>query len=279
MGIYTRSNGIYSQPPLSLNDGRDETFIIDVLGTWVPECEIIFYGLLGTPYAESLYKLREMVSYDPKQIYHEYAFFTSRDLIRYLSSVDDELDMEISEEEIEDAINLAFRNYMYIPCSETMIRHSIMEIMYDRFVKSVTLVFPWDLRPIDVAHLRHITPEKIADKLVLTSGTIPSVIEETDATYTTVISNSIEDINLMVDERKKYHTESTLFLLRNHSQNMSIIRNEDGSVEFVEDHMDELIPKLIDLKTGFPKTRNEFGRFEPQLFSDMEPRFKGFNDA
>jgi hypothetical protein len=187
------------------------------------------------------------------------------------------MDMEMSDDEVERAMNVALSHYMYIPCSETMMRHSIMEIMYDNFVKSVTLVYPWAVRPLDVEYLRSITPEAIMDKLILTTGKIPDVIEATDLTYTTIITNSIEDINLMVDDPKRYRVDSTMFLLRNHSGNMIMYKNpEDGSVEFIEDNMDDLLPKLIDMKTGFPRSRIRFGRFEPQLYSDMEQRVTGF---
>ena len=94
MGIYAGSGSFTSQPPMSLNDGRDETFLIDAPGIWVPECEIIFYGLMGTEYQESLYKLRELTNFDSKRIYRDIGFFQASDLIRYLSSPDDTMDME-----------------------------------------------------------------------------------------------------------------------------------------------------------------------------------------
>ena len=42
---------------MSNNDDRDENFLIDVLGIWVPECELVFYGLLSDlKYRDELYK-------------------------------------------------------------------------------------------------------------------------------------------------------------------------------------------------------------------------------
>ena len=127
--------------------------------------------------------------------------------------------------------------------------------------------------------LRHITPPTIEKKLIIASGNIPDIIESGTTTYTTIITNSVDDINRMVDEPKRYRVQSTLFLLRNHSENMTVIKNpETGKLDFIEDRMDELLPKIMDMKTGFPKSRIRFGRFEPQLFIDMEKRFTGFKN-
>ena len=215
-----------------MNDERDESFLIDVLGTWIPECEIIFYGLLNSPYAEEFYKLRENSMFNPRDVYLDHCYFTAKDLVRYLSSVDDTLD-DLPEEEINRAVQTALHNYTYVPSSETMIRHSIMEVMYHKFVKSVTLVYPWTPRPIDIMFLKRITPKTIFPKLNVASGSIPAVIHETKQRYTTIISNEIDQISFLVDHMKDYNVDSTLFLLRNHSENMKIQYNQDGSASFL----------------------------------------------
>lgn len=279
MGIYTRHESIYSSTPLSVNPERDETFIIDVAGTWVPECDLIFYGLMGTEYGEQLYKIRERTDLDPIHIYHDFSFFNASDLVRYLSSTEDlEIDQELTDEEVGQMIMTALDHYDYSQCSETMMRHSIMEIMYHRFVKSVTLVYPWPIRPIDIMYLQRITPSSIFDKLTVASGNIPDIVRaDVEKQYTTVISNSIEDIDRMVSDPKEFRCESTMFLLRNHSGNMDIEIGEDGYPDFLEAKMDGLLEKLIDFDSGIPLTGMRFGRFEPRLFSEAEKMIPGFN--
>lgn len=279
MGIYTNHSSIYSNIPLSSNPGRDEYFLIDVLGTWIPECDLITYGLLGTGWADQLFKLRERTNFNPNSVYHDYGFFTSDDLVRYLSSTEDlELDSDVPDETVEEIMNFALDHYDYSQCSETMMRHAIMEIMYDDFVKSVTLVYPWQIRPIDTFYLRRITPPQIFEKLNLASGKLSEIAAmDSEIEYTTIISNSIEDISLMVDDPKKYHCQAAMFLLRNHSQNMEIVLGEDEYPSFNEVGMEELLPKLIDFNTGLPLTGMRFGRFEPRLFSETEKRIPGFN--
>lgn len=278
MGIYSKHDSIYSSTPLSVTQDRDEYFLIDALGTWIPECEIIFYGLLGTEYANSLYKIRERTDLNPIHVYHELSFFTADDLIRHLSAEEDVgMDMDLTIEELSKISQEALDHYDYSQCSETMMRHAIMEIMYDNFVKSVTLVYPWEIRPIDMFYLRKITPQAIFDKLNIATGTLPEVAAlDSGIEYTTIISNSIEDIDLMVSSPMKYHCRSAMFLLRNHSGNMVVDRDEDGSISFIESKMDDLLPKLIDFDTGIPLTGMRFGRFEPELFTEAEKRIPRF---
>jgi hypothetical protein len=258
---------------------REEYFLIDVLGTWIPECELVFYGLLGTEWANELYKIRERVNFESKSIYYDYSFFNAPDLIRYLSSTDDvDIDMDLSDEQVASIMSDALDHYDYSQCSETMMRHVIMETMYDRFVKSVTLVYPWDIRPIDVMYLRKITPPAIFDKLNLTSGNIADFASlDSGVEYTTVIINSIDDIDRMVSDPKRHRCESATFLLRNHSGNTDVLKNPDGTLSFNESGMDQLLPKLIDFNSGLPITEMRFGRFEPELFSVAEKRIPSFN--
>ena len=259
------------------NEDRDEHFLIDVLGTWVPECELVFWGLLNSPLWEEFYKLRENHRFNQKDVYLDHSYFTARDLIRYLSSIDDEYD-DLPEEEIANAMSVAQAHYMYNPCTETMIRHSIMEIMYQKFVKSVTLVYPWEPRPIDIAYINHITPKTIRPKLIISGGDIRNTISHTTTRYTTIIMNSIEDLEYLVDHPKENRCDSTMFLLRNSSENMDLVRDESGNAQFIESKMETLLDKLVDVKSGIPKTKMRFGRFEPIRFEDGFKSVRGFTN-
>lgn len=263
--------------PLDASNDRDEYYLIDVLGTWIPECELIFYGLLGSEHEKSLIKLREWSNFNARDVYLDLSYFTSRDLIRYLTSPDDTLE-DLSDEEISTYLTYAFNHYMYMPCSETALRHSLMETLNFDFAKSLTLVYPWDVRDIDIKYLQSITPQSMMKKINIASGSIPEVIKETGETYTTIVSNSIDDINLLVDNKEEYKTDATLFLLRNHSENMVMDKDEEGKVVFLEAYMEGLLDKLIDMQTGLPKTQIRFGRFEPKLFSDMSSRISDFTN-
>ena len=126
--------------------------------------------------------------------------------------------------------------------------------------------------------LRKITPPAIFDKLNLASGNIADFASlDSGVEYTTVIINSIDDIDRMVSDPKRHHCESATFLLRNHSGNMDVLKNPDGTLSFNESGMDQLLPKLIDFNSGLPITEMRFGRFEPELFSVAEKRIPSFN--
>ena len=277
MGLIFGRDYIGNKPPIFNNDERDEYFLIDALGIWIPECEMVVYGLLNNPtYSDYLYKLRNMTMIRPLDLYLDTSFFTARDLVRYLASTDDSLE-DLDEKTIDRLLEEARMSYLYSPCSETTMRHSIIELMYQKFCKSVTLVFPWTPTFLEKEFLKAIVPHEVIHKLNITGGTIPAVIEATDTTYTTIITNSIEDIEMMVDNREKYRVQSTLFLLRNHSGNMSMeIAKEDGKPYFTERKMDTLLPKLIDMKRGIPLSQIRFGRFEPELFSMTKKKIKPF---
>ena len=276
MSRHHTTDQVYSAMPLDASGDRDESFLIDALGTWIPECDIILYGLMNSPIGERFYKIRENIITDQLETYRSQCFFTARDLIRYLSSVDESLD-DLSEEEIAEAFQMALRYYQYTPSNETMMRHSIMEVMYHDFVKSVTLVYPWNIRPIDHLFIRRITPEKIFNKLEVAVGDIPSVVRSSDRRYTTIITNELSDIKELTKDPKGNRVDTALFLLRNHSGNVKITKGEDGEDTLVEIGSEELLPIFVDEKTGIPKSQMRFGRFEPLLFVDMNKAIPNFN--
>ncbi len=286
MSIFSKHEYMYSKTPLSVGDNRDENIIVDVLGNWIPECELLYYGLLNSRYSDILYKLKNSTIINPRDVYLDTCYFSGDDLIRYLASTGDSLNTELSEEFLEDATNTAFNKYMYVPCSETMLRHSLIELAYYDFVKSITLVYPWDIRDIDYQYLKSIIPHSRLHKFIIVSGNIVDFIErkkDQDILYTTIISNSLEDVNRLIDNSDDYRTKTSFFLLRNHSENLKFEIKEDPlnsankKIDFIEIGTEEIYDKLMDSERLIPKTQMRFARYEPLLFSDAKPNPEEFN--
>lgn len=285
MSTFTKHEDVYSRPLLSGNANRDENFLIDTLGNWIPECELIYYGLLNSKFSDELYKLRNTSIFNPHEIYLDTCYFNGDDLIRYLASPDDTL-ANLSEDFLTEATQTALEKYLYVPCSETMLRHSIIELAYFDFVKSVTIVYPWDIREIDYQYLKLIIPRNVLSKFKIVSGNIIDFLKskkDSSTVYTTIISNSIEDINEMIDNCKEYKTDKSFFLLRNHSGNTALEISNDGensteqNIAFKEIGTSEIFSKLIDTDRLVPKTQMQFARYEPMLFDDAKPKSESSN--
>ena len=268
----------YSKMPLQLGENRDENILIEVLGNWIPECDLIYYGLLNSSYSEKFYKLKNSCRYNPRDIYLDTCYFSGDDLIRYLASETDELHM-LPEEILTDATKTALNSYTYVPCNESMLRHSIIELAYYDFVKSITLLYPWEIRKIDYDFIRSIVPFSILPKFKIVSGDLLGFIESksnTDIRYTTIIMNSLSDVNTLIDECDKYHTEASFFLLRNHSGNVSCEIVDDPNsknnkkIIFDEIGTKEIFMKLMDIDRMIPKTQMRFARYEPHLFNKLK---------
>ena len=282
MARYTPREDMYNKMPLAANDNRDEHILVDVLGNWIPECDLIYYGLLNSEYSEKLYKLKNTSLFNTHRTYLETCFFSGDDLIRYLASPDDTLE-SLSEDFIKDAIATALSKYMYVPCNETMIRHSIIELSYYKFVKSVTLLFPWSVREIDNNYLSSIIPDTVLGKFKVASGDMLGFLKskaDSPTKYTTIVCNSLDNVNTMIDECDTYKTDEAFFILRNHSGNVSytISQDENGKkiIDFNEIGTYEVLEKLMDIENAIPKTKMRFARYEPTLFKDSDPELKDF---
>lgn len=281
MSTFTKHDHTYSKIPLASGENRDEHILIDVLGNWIPECDLIYYGLLNSQYANELYKLKNTKIFKPHDIYLDTFYFSGDDLIRFLASPDDSL-ADLSDDYLNKATNTALEKYLYVPCNETMIRHSIIELAFFDFVKSITLLYPWDVREIDTQYLRSIIPYSVLSKFIVASGDMSGFIKSnanSKKQYTTIILNSIETLNDLIDNCKDYNTSSSFFMLRNHSANVSAkITEVDGkkNIEFTEEGNDEIFDKLVDPVRMIPKTQMRFGRFEPYLFDDTKPESTDF---
>ena len=284
MSSITPHEYMYNKTPLSVGDNRDENILIEALGTWIPECDLIYYGLLNSEYSDKLYKLKNTAIFNPHDIYLDTCFFSGDDLIRYLASPDDSLS-ELSEDFLNDATKTALDKYFYVPCNETMLRHSIIELSYYNFVKSITILYPWELREIDYQYVRNIIPTSIRSKYRLVSGDILGFLKSknnSNIKYPTIVLNSIDDLNEMIDNNKEYKTGSSAFLLRNSSDNVSFKIEDDPEnkdkkkISFDEIGTKEIFDKLMDPDKLIPKSEMRFARFEPILFSDSKPDPKDF---
>lgn len=277
MSVISSKDGIYTKQPLGNTENRDERFLIEVPGIWVPECDIILYGLLNSKVANEIYKIRNNSSFNIHEEYQKMAYFTIEDCIRYLVSSNEELDTDISEEDIVNYLREALINYKYIPCNETMLRNAIIEAALYPFIKEVTLVFPWKLRKIDMVYLYKIVPESIISKFnIKDSITISEIIkqraeEKENEQYTTIISNEIEEIRYLINNLKELKLDAPLFLLRNHSRNTILKYDENNEPYFEEVGDRDIFEKIFDPETGLPMTNTRFARFKPYLFVDMEP--------
>lgn len=269
---------LYNKQPLGASEDRDEYFLVEVPGIIVPECDFIYYGLLEGDHSEEFIKLRDRTEFNQRDIYNEHVYFQATDLIAYLLSPDDTLescDADFLGEMYVDALN----TYKYNPANETMIRHALIEAaMYD-FVKKVCLVYPWGARPIDQIFMTRILPEKVRNKVMHFSGNLMDAIKNPPPDipfFTTIATNSIEDVHDMIDNASKYKTDQALILLRNHSGNTemkSAPDPEDPSktiTSFDEIGTAEIIDKLMTPR-GFPKGKIRFARFVPYLYSDRKP--------
>lgn len=277
------SSFVYNRQPFTATDDREEHFLIDVPGIVVPECDFIFYGLLASNYSEELYKLREQSSFNVRDVYNNHMYFNAMDLIAYLSSPDETLD-SCDADYLGELYTAALKNYDYSIANETMVRHAFIEAaMYD-FVKTVSFVYPWEVRDIDLVFLSRILPDRVKKKVRHFSGTLMEAIKDRPHDipfYTTIVSSSIEDVHDMIDHAKEYKTDQAFFMLRNHSGNTSfeMIPNPENPKEkiphFEEIGTKEILEKLM-TERGMPKGQMRFARFVPYLYSDRKPNNENF---
>lgn len=270
----------YSKIPMVSNNGnRDERFIIEVPGNWIPEVDIIFYGLLNSDKSDDFFKLNNITSIIPRNIYLDLCYFEAPDLIRYLKSRDDSLE-NISQSDIIEYTKVAIENYYYIPANESMFRHSIIEASYNDFIKEIVLLYPWDIREIDLEFINRIIPKKVIHKFTLLHANLLDLLKENASNgndkFTSIICNDINDAIEMVNNQSLYGTSESFILLRNHSGNVKMSFNEDGKPIFEEIGNYEVLSKIIDLNTGYPTSKMRFARYEPILFADAKPKNEDF---
>lgn len=276
MGVFfnTDREYLYNKKPLSQLDNRDEYFLIEALGTVIPEADIIFYSLLTSKYRNQFPKIDALLGHTKKDIYNEIFYFAPDDLIRYLHSPYIEtLDEDMSNEEIAFYWDFCRKTFFYQSYTETMMFHALMEAAINKYVKSIVIAYPWEVRDVDVAFLHRRLPKSIIDKLLVSSDPILNLVDSSETGYTTIITNNIHDVITMIHDTRRYKCDTTAFLLRNHSKNVSLDRK---TKEFKEEGDIAITGLLID-ENGVPTTRMTYGRFQAFRFEDMNPNLKIYN--
>lgn len=270
--MYIPKKWIPTKPPINSEDSRTEHFLIEAVGNWIPENEVIFYGLMNSPLADEFVKVRDFTNKTKEDFFRDTVYFEKEDLIRYLYTPDDTVEVDLPENMIHEAIETAYKHYYYTPCSEMMLRHAIIELCLHKFMNSITLAFPWDIKPEnDILYLYSIIPKEYIQKFNIVTGSLTDCILNSSTQYTTIIMNDLEECKKFINENEKYRTYETFFLVRNHSKNVHVFQTDDGSLDFEEVGNEEIAKKLINLDTGIPITRMRFARYEPSLYIDRKP--------
>ena len=148
-----------------------------------------------------------------------------------------------------------------------------MNLMYNDFFKSLTLVYPWKPRPMDIAYIQGLTPPTIFKKILISEGSIKdTILNNPKVNYTTIVMNSIDEVLDIMSDPNKYRTDASVILLRNSSENSEKTYDENKKVIYKELKNREILTKLIDKKTGYLKCRTQFARFFPERFTTEKLR-------
>ena len=282
----------YVRDPLyPVGGNRDERILIEYNGILHSEAEDIFYGMKDCPVLEAhpFNTYQRILQYDQEKIYEEIGYFRPRDLIRYLNDGN-----EIDEDEINFIIEYSLMNYDYKEATILNMMGAFAELIKADYVKGITIVLT-NHRETDKMFLADLLDNSILnEKASLLETTPDRVIEKMEEEaleaahdnnpYTTIITNEYQLILDILERYKAYKAETTLFLLRNHSQNMEQSIKGD-SVHFLELHTKEIVgaingdvskSKLENL--DFP-VKAKFGRFSPTPFKTDSPTFMTFGDS
>lgn len=276
---------------------RDERILVEFNGILHSEAEDIFYGMQDCPILEAhpFNTYQRLLSYkDTDRIYEEIGFFRPKDLIRYLNDGQD-----IDEDEINAIIEYSILNYNYNFLTELSMLGALVSLAKVDYVKGITVVFA-NHRESDAAYLATVfTKETLMQKFSVVDSSPDTVItdmekELKDAAdsnnpYTTIITNEYKLILDVLNKYKEYKAETTLFLLRNHSENMEqFVKGDSVNVRFRELYTNEITNiingKYSKLNTNdkltevdFP-AKAKFGRFSPTPFKTDSPTFMTFGD-
>ena len=266
--------------PFFSTTDRDEYILIEALGTWIPMCDVIFYGLINSRYSEDFYKLRHISTFNPTDIYYSLCYFNEIDLVRYLASTDSTL-ARMDYKLITRYVRYARMNYRYMPApQETMMRHALIEAAFYNLIKKIVLVYPFKVREVDKWFLDEMLPKPVREKIVYINASMrvaPKIKPPDVPYYTTIILNSKQDLKYLIDNSEEKEVDNATFLLLNNSENTTFtkyLNPEDPSkfeVDYIEEDTKEIVDKLM-IGEVIPKTKMRFARFYPFLYNDLKPR-------
>lgn len=281
-------------PLYPVGGNRDERILIEFDGILHSEAEDIFYGMKDCIVLEAhgFHTYDRLLSYNnPEKVYEEIGYFRPRDLIKYLNDGN-----EIDDDEINTIIEYSKMNYDYSIYTFLNMLGALETLARTDYVKGITIVFT-NHRESDAKFLASMfDKELLTKKFSILESSTDTVIQDMEkemleATnknipYTTVITNEYQLIIDTLTDYRKYKTDTSFFLLRNHSQNMEQLIKGD-SVYFNELYTDEItniitggfsdknIPDLSNI--NFP-AKAKFGRFSPTPFKTDSPIFMTFGD-
>lgn len=281
-------------PLYPVGGNRDEQILIEFDGILHSEAEDIFYGMKNCIVLEAhgFHTYDRLLSYNnPEKVYEEIGYFRPRDLIKYLNDGN-----EIDDDEISTIIEYSKMNYDYSIYTFLNMLGALETLARADYVKGITIVFT-NHRESDAKFLATMfDKELLTKKFSILESSTDTVIQDMEKEileaanknipYTTVITNEYQLIIDTLMDYRKYKTDTTFFLLRNHSQNMEQLIKGD-SVYFNELYTDEItniitggfsdknIPDLSNI--NFP-AKAKFGRFSPTPFKTDSPVFMTFGD-
>mgnify|MGYP004451155415 FL=1 len=281
-------------PLYPVGGNRDEQILIEFDGILHSEAEDIFYGMKDCIVLEAhgFHTYDRLLSYNnPEKVYEEIGYFRPRDLIKYLNDGN-----EIDDDEISTIIEYSKMNYDYSTYTFLNMLGALETLARTDYVKGITIVFT-NHRESDAKFLAAMfDKELLTKKFSILESSTDTVIQDMEKEmleaanknipYTTVITNEYQLIIDTLTDYRKYKTDTSFFLLRNHSQNMEQLIKGD-SVYFNELYTDEItniitggfsdknIPDLSNI--NFP-AKAKFGRFSPTPFKTDSPVFMTFGD-
>ena len=281
-------------PLYPVGGNRDERILIEFNGILHSEAEDIFYGMKDCIVLEAhgFHTYDRLLSYNnPEKVYEEIGYFRPRDLIKYLNDGN-----EIDDDEISTIIEYSKMNYDYSTYTFLNMLGALETLARTDYVKGITIVFT-NHRESDAKFLATMfDKELLTKKFSILESSTDTVIQDIEKEmleaanknipYTTVITNEYQLIIDTLTNYRKYKTDTSFFLLRNHSQNMEQLIKGD-SVYFNELYTDEItniitggfsdknIPDLSNI--NFP-AKAKFGRFSPTPFKTDSPVFMTFGD-
>lgn len=271
--------------PMGYNN-RDENMMVEFNGIIHSEAERVFYGMKDCHILEAhpFKTYQRLLKCDPDTVYSEIAYFRPFDLVQYLNDGE-----EIDEGEINAIIEYANINYDFSTATLLAMAGAIKNLFQSSYLKNVTFVLP-DVSENNLVYLMDIyTPEVINAKCKFLfpdpgKTVIDAMKDELldsanrNSPYTTIITNEYQLILDVLRKYKEYKADTTLFLLRNHSQNMKQSIKGD-SVVFEELFTTEILG-AINGNTTDSQLRNfdfpvkaKFGRFNPFPYSTGSPSF------
>ena len=238
-----------------IGENRDERILVEYQGIMHAECEEVFYGLEHVPKSpRAPFKRREelLEMDDPVGIYNEICFFRPRTLLDYLN-YGETLPPPICDSILE----LCKLRYDFNPSTITSFCGAMVNLIQADFVKSVTFVFNSTNNVKDLRFLQDMLGEEVLQSKAFTiacesddkiAGTILDEMEgaaKEKNPYTTIVTNSYDVVHRALSDHERYGCEDSFFLLRNNSDNCSLVQDPASGKPTIQEEGNEEIQRII----------------------------------